>query len=251
PREHLLAVLAVQAHHPVRGFQAELDQDGDGRARSHLPRRRSPHAVRHEEHVPRHLMAVGHGPGRHVGHQGPHPPLDAGDQETVVVVGPGQPGMGQGSQLDLDHGDHAPKANKRGGRPTIGPWCHAGPVENGVTLRPVKRPGWILLFAAAAACSRAPAPQFAWDTSASFAAVRRYAWYDGPPFQYPSGSSIVDGKFVDQHVRREVDAEMARKGYVKTDAGTPDVYVTYTTSPEGVADRDVWGQYSWWSPFVP
>jgi len=118
-------------------------------------------------------------------------------------------------------------------------------------LRPVKRPGWILLFAAAAACSRAPAPQFAWDTSASFAAVRTYAWYDGPPFQYPSGSSIVDGKFVDQHVRREVDAEMARKGYVKTDGGTPDVYVTYTTSPEGVADRDVWGQYSWWSPFVP
>jgi hypothetical protein len=108
-----------------------------------------------------------------------------------------------------------------------------------------------LLLAAAAACSTTPGPQFAWDHSVSFAAVKTYQWYDGPPFQYPGGSSIVDGKFVDQHVRRYVDAEMVKKGYAKIDTGTPDVYVTYTTSPEGVADRDVWGQYSWWSPYVP
>ena len=123
--------------------------------------------------------------------------------------------------------------------------------RNGVFCGAMKKLAWILVLAAAAACSRAPAPQFAWDTSASFATFTTYAWYDGPPFQYPGGSSIVDGKFVDQHVRRDVDAELAAKGYVKTDAATPDMYVTYTTSPEGVADRDVWGQYSWWSPFVP
>jgi len=108
-----------------------------------------------------------------------------------------------------------------------------------------------LVLAAAAACPGKPAPQFAWDHAASFASVKTYSWYDGPPFQYPSGSSIVDGKFVDQHVRRDVDAEMARKGYVKIDTGTPDVYVTYATGAEGVADRDVWGQYTWWSPYVP
>lgn len=108
-----------------------------------------------------------------------------------------------------------------------------------------------LALGAAAGCSKTPAPEFAWDKAASFANVRTFAWYDGPPFQYPHGGSIVDGRFIDEHVRRDVEAELARKGYRKEEGGAPDIFVTYHTSPDGIVSHDVWGQYDWWSPYVP
>ena len=108
----------------------------------------------------------------------------------------------------------------------------------------------LLLLVAAAGCTKTPAPEFAWDKAASFTNIKTFAWYDGPPFQYPHGGSIVDGRFIDEHVRRDVEAEMARKGYRKAEGGAPDIFVTYHTSPEGIVDHDVWGQYQWWSPYV-
>ena len=93
-----------------------------------------------------------------------------------------------------------------------------------------------------------PPPQYSWDKSASFAAVKTYAWYDGPPFRFPGGNSMVDGKFIDQHVRKAVDAGLARKGYQKTDAATPDFWVSYHTSPDEIQAHDTWGNYTWYSP---
>jgi hypothetical protein len=118
--------------------------------------------------------------------------------------------------------------------------------------RPMRK--LVILLAAAVASAGCgagpPQPEFAWDHAASFANVKTYAWYDGPPFQYPHGGGIVDGRFIDEHVRRDVEAELGRKGYVKADGGSPDIFVTYHTDPAGIADRDVWGQYSWWSPYI-
>ena len=119
----------------------------------------------------------------------------------------------------------------------------------------MKRLSILLLAAAAAAtatgCSspNKQPPTFAWDKTASFAGVKTFAWHDGPPFQFPRGGSIVDGRFVDEHVRRDVEAELARKGYRKVEGATPDIYVTYLTGAGGIVDHDVWGHYGWWSPY--
>jgi hypothetical protein len=100
----------------------------------------------------------------------------------------------------------------------------------------------------AAACStKTPPPQFAWDHAASFAAVKTWAWLDEPPFKYPQGGGMVDGRFIDEHVRRAVEKDLAKKGYTKAEGGTPDVFVMYHTSQDGILDHDTWGRYNWWS----
>ena len=104
---------------------------------------------------------------------------------------------------------------------------------------------------AAAACgTKRPPPQFAWDKAAAFAAVKTFAWLDEPPFQYPHGGGMVDGRFVDEHVRRAVEKELGRKGYTKAEGGAPDVFVMYHTSQDGIVDHDTWGSYAWWSPQI-
>lgn len=77
------------------------------------------------------------------------------------------------------------------------------------------------LVAGACASTEVP-PQFAWDKQASFTSLKTYAWYEGPPFQYPHGGAMVDGRFVDEHVRRAVDKELASKGFKKMESGAPD-----------------------------
>jgi len=103
---------------------------------------------------------------------------------------------------------------------------------------------------ALAACTQAPPPEFAFDKAANFANLKTFAWFDGEGFQFPRGGSIVDGRFVDENVRRDVEEELARKGYRKDDGGSPDFFVTYHTGSAGVTDRDVYGSYSWWSPVI-
>jgi Domain of unknown function (DUF4136) len=107
----------------------------------------------------------------------------------------------------------------------------------------------ILLGAALVACATGtnPPPQFAWDKTVNFAGARTFAWWDGPPFKYPQGGGMVDGRFVDENVRRAVEKELARKGYTKTDGGSPDFWVMYATSPEGIVSQDKWGTYNSWS----
>jgi hypothetical protein len=103
---------------------------------------------------------------------------------------------------------------------------------------------------AVAACTKTPQPEFAYDKAASFANLKTYAWFDGEGFQYPRGGSIVDGRFVDENVRRDVEEELGRKGYQKDGSGSPDFFVTYHTNSAGVTDRDIYGSYSWWSPVI-
>src|SRR5215831_5088106 len=113
----------------------------------------------------------------------------------------------------------------------------------------MKRFAILLAVAAAeAACTAGkPSIQFAWDHTATFAGVKTFAWYDGPPFQYPHGGGMVDGRFIDEHVRKAVEKELGKKGYVKSGGGQPDIFVTYATSPDGVVSQDKWGAYDTWT----
>jgi hypothetical protein len=114
---------------------------------------------------------------------------------------------------------------------------------------PIAALALVAALAAAVGCgSKTPPPQFAWDKSASFANLKTFAWHDGPPFHYPDGGGMVDARFIDEHVRRSVERALAKKGYQKTDAATPDIWVTYHTGLAGIEDHDTWGRYSWWSP---
>jgi Domain of unknown function (DUF4136) len=115
----------------------------------------------------------------------------------------------------------------------------------------VKRFAVLLLAATAAgACSKLPPPEFAYDKTASFAVLRTFAWYEGKEFKYPRGGSVVDGRFIDEHVRKDVETELGKKGYRKDDGGSPDFYVSYSTSADGIVDHDIYGAYSWWSPAI-
>jgi hypothetical protein len=105
----------------------------------------------------------------------------------------------------------------------------------------------LLLAATSLACvHRNPAPDFAYDHTASFANLATYAWYDAPGWQMPGGFSVVDGQFIDRHVREDVDAALQKKGLRKVEDGA-DIYVGYTTNPAGVMSQDKWGVYTWWS----
>lgn len=108
----------------------------------------------------------------------------------------------------------------------------------------------LVLLVAATSCTRPPPPEFAYDKAATFANLKTFAWYDGPEFKYPRGGSVVDGRFIDEHVRKDVDAELTRKGYQKVVGGAPDIFVSYATSADGIVDHDVYGAYSWWSPAI-
>jgi hypothetical protein len=100
----------------------------------------------------------------------------------------------------------------------------------------------------AAACAGAPKYDYAFDPNFRFVPPKTYAWYDDPDFKMPGGSSIVDGKFVDETVRRSIEETLKKKGVAPVAAGaTPDIYVSYSTRADGVASQDKWGSYNWWS----
>jgi uncharacterized protein DUF4136 len=115
----------------------------------------------------------------------------------------------------------------------------------------LKRLGFLcLLLVVGTACTKLPPPEFAYDKAASFADLKTFAWYQGPEFKYPRGGSVVDGRFIDDHVRKDVEAELGKKGYRKEDGGSPDFFVSYATSADGIVDHDRYGAYSWWSPNI-
>ncbi len=108
----------------------------------------------------------------------------------------------------------------------------------------------LVSFAAAAVLSAAcagthPAPQYAWDPKADFAPLKSYAWYEGPGFQMSHGDSIIDGRFIDMHVRSAVDEALAKKGFQKTDAASASLLVSYGTGDTGVADQVKDFNYAW------
>jgi hypothetical protein len=105
----------------------------------------------------------------------------------------------------------------------------------------------LLLAAAITACAhKNPPPDFAYDHTASFSGLQTYGWFQEPGWQMPGGNSIVDGQFVDRHVREAVDAALQKKGMRRVDEGA-DMYIGYSTNPAGVMSQDKWGVYTWWS----
>lgn len=104
------------------------------------------------------------------------------------------------------------------------------------------------LFSTALACAgKNPPPDFAYDRAASFANLQTYAWFDDPDWKMPGGGSIVDGRFVDEHVRQAVNENLQKKGLRLLESGDPSIYVAYHTDPGGVLSQDKWGVYSWWN----
>jgi hypothetical protein len=98
----------------------------------------------------------------------------------------------------------------------------------------------------AAACAGThPPPQFVYDHKASFTGLSSYAWYDDPSFTIPHGDSIIDGRFIDQHVRAAVDADLAKKGFQQVSGANATMYVAYSTGDTGVASEDKDPNYEW------
>jgi hypothetical protein len=106
----------------------------------------------------------------------------------------------------------------------------------------------LVLVAGLAACAGAPSYHYAFDPAFRFTPPKTYAWYDDPDFQPPGGGSIVDGRFIDENIRRAIDETLKKKGVQPAAAGAkPDIYISYSTRAEGVSSQDRIGRYSWWS----
>jgi len=103
------------------------------------------------------------------------------------------------------------------------------------------------LLAAAACAHKNPPPDFSYSHTANFGGLTTYAWYDDPTFKIPQGNSIVDGQFIDRHVRESVDAALQKKGYKKIEGGDPTFFVAYHTDAAGVVSQDKYGVYGWWN----
>jgi hypothetical protein len=98
------------------------------------------------------------------------------------------------------------------------------------------------------ACAHTPQYHYAFDPAFRFTPPKTYAWYNDPNFKMPGGSSIADGRFVDENVRRAIDETMKKKGVAQAPPGTkPEIYVSYSTNAAGVVSQDRFGAYSWWS----
>lgn len=109
-------------------------------------------------------------------------------------------------------------------------------------------PGLALLafvLAAASACRGThPAPTYAYDKTADFADLKTYAWWDAG-YPKPHGDSIIDGTFIDQHVRAAVDAKLASKGYRKVDFASAALLLGYLTGDTRVTDDVKDPNYAW------
>ena len=71
----------------------------------------------------------------------------------------------------------------------------------------------LAVAAAGLACSSTPPPQASWDHNVSFAGWKTFAWYADPQEDKGIGSAIVDTRFVDDHVKKDVTALLVKKGF--------------------------------------
>jgi hypothetical protein len=115
--------------------------------------------------------------------------------------------------------------------------------------------GFLLLAAGAAlfavACRGThPKPVFAYDHKATFADLKTWAWYDDPTFKIPHGDSIIDGAFLDGHIRSAIEDALRKKGYEKVNPTNATMLVAYHTGDTGVGEHDEFGNYEWWSGYV-
>jgi len=92
-----------------------------------------------------------------------------------------------------------------------------------------------------------PKPVYAWDHSANFTVMKTWAWYNDPTFHVPHGDAIIDGAFLDGHIRSAIDDALRHKGYEKVKDDLATMLVAYHTGDTGVGERDEFGDYEWWS----
>jgi len=104
-----------------------------------------------------------------------------------------------------------------------------------------------LSFAGLVACSTTPPPQVAYDHSVNFSSYKTFDWYADPSEEKSVGGAIVDARWVNDHVKGAVTAELEKKGLRPAGSAPPDFYLDYHTRSGGVAERDQYGVYSWWS----
>jgi hypothetical protein len=117
-------------------------------------------------------------------------------------------------------------------------------------MRTLRASAILLCLAATLACAgKNPAPDFAYDHTASFANLKTYAWFEDPTWEFPQGNSIVDGRFVDQHIRQAVNDTLKKKGFAQADAGSASFLVSYHGGSAGVMSQDKWGVYQWWNTY--
>ncbi len=103
----------------------------------------------------------------------------------------------------------------------------------------------------AAACAGThPKPVYAYDHSAKFAGLTTWAWYDDPTFKVPHGDSIIDGAFLDGHIRSAIEDALRKKGYQMVGATNAQMLLAYHTGDTGVGERDEFGNYEWWTGAV-
>jgi hypothetical protein len=106
-------------------------------------------------------------------------------------------------------------------------------------------------LAAVVACSGThPKPVFAYDHTVSFVGMTTYAWYADPRFQMPHGDSIIDGAFLDSHIRSAVDDALRKRGYLSVDPAKATLLVAYSTGDTGVGEHDEYGNYEWATGYV-
>src|SRR5262249_43498823 len=74
-----------------------------------------------------------------------------------------------------------------------------------------------------------PKPVYAWDKAANFATMKSWAWYEDPTFKIPHGDSIIDGAFLDGHIRSAIDDALRHKGYEKVKPELATMWVSYKT----------------------
>ena len=105
---------------------------------------------------------------------------------------------------------------------------------------------FLIVAAASAACAGThPAPRYTWDPKADFAPLKTFAWWNPPGFQLPHGDSIIDGEFIDDHVRKAVDQSLEAKGFQKVDVANAGLLVSYSSGDTGVADEVKDPNYAW------
>jgi hypothetical protein len=95
-----------------------------------------------------------------------------------------------------------------------------------------------------------PKPVYAYDKSANFATMKAWDWYNDPTFQVPHGDSVIDGAFLDGHIRSAIEDAMHHKGYEKVKADRASMFIIYHTGDVGVGERDEFGNYEWWTGAV-
>lgn len=80
-----------------------------------------------------------------------------------------------------------------------------------------------------------------YDRKASFSGLKSFAWT--PRAQEPTGDPRIDNSIVDERIRRAVEGELTRRGFVKRESGTPDFYIGYHAAIERKLNVSVMHDY--------